>query len=702
MADKLHPNNLPLQTTSFIGREREMAEVKRLLTTTSLLTLIGAGGAGKTRLSLEVAADLLASYPDGCWFVELAPIRDPSLVPQIVASTIGAGEEAGRSVQDTLLDYLQDKQLLLVLDNCEHLRTAAEQLVMTIIEHCPQVTILASSREHLDVNGEIIWRVPSLPTPHANYSEPLVQLQQYEAVRLITDRITAVRPSFRLTEQNAAAVAKICYRLDGIPLAIELVAARARVLTIEQIASQLDNRFQLLTGGSRTLLPRQQTLKALVDWSYDLLSTPEQQLLQGLSVFAGSWSLDAAQYVCGGQGKVQHGVATLLDQLVSKSLVIGENAEDATRYQMLETIRQYAGEKLRGSGGEVAIQQRHLSYYLQMADEAEAKLKGAEQGVWLTRLEQEHDNLRAALRWALGQQPEEALRITGALVRFWQYHGHLNEGLGWLAAALSTAPHAEPRWRAKVLTGAGNILWWQGDYAGARTNHQQALALRQESGDRASIANSLINLGNLASSEGNQEASAALYEQSLVILRELDDKWSIAQVLNNLGNVANARRDLASARSFYEQALVINRALGDKWAMGITLDNLGALSLAMKDYAAARAIHKESLQLFDELEGKHGIAYELVGLGKVAISQSGEQEAARAVLLLSAGVALFATINVALEPEFRVEYEQALANCRALLDPIRFAALQREGIAMPLQQVIAYALDESLMVAVPK
>ncbi len=689
------PNNLPTQLTSFIGREREVIELKRMATLHRLLTLIGVGGAGKTRLSLQVAAELVDRYADGVWFIELAPINNPELVPKVVATALGVDEEAGHPISDTLLNYLNTKQALLVLDNCEHLLAAAAQLVNAIIETCPQVSILASSREPLKVQSEITWRVPSLPAPTPKYEQPIVQLRQYAAVRLFLDRVGAVQPSFRLSEQNAAAVAQICHRLDGIPLALELAAAKVLVLSPAVIATQLNRRFQLLNRGSLDAPSRQQTLRALVDWSYDLLNPQERELLMHLAVFAGSWDEEAAVAVASSEGVAADLVPELLDQLVSKSLVVSEEAEGKVCYSMLETIRQYAEEKLLALREGEILRQRHATYYLQLAETAESNLKGAGQSVWLKRLEQEHDNLRAVLRWAvMERQSSIALRMAGALARFWQYHGHLNEGWQWLEAALYSGHEGDDLIRAKALSGAGNVAWWRGDYSSARQLHQQSLELRQRVGDKAGIANSLINLGNLASALGDNQTSDVLYQESLSMFRELGDKWSIAQALNNLGNVANAGSGLARARAFFEEALSIYRELGDKWAMALALDNLGSLSFAMKEYEAASAIHKESLRLFREVEGKRGIAYALVGLGKVAIGRGGEQGARRAVRLLSAGGALFRSINAALDPDFRTEYEQELANSRILLDEATFEAMSKEGTKMELSEAVEYALTE--------
>ncbi|HEV2235327.1 MAG TPA: adenylate/guanylate cyclase domain-containing protein, partial [Ktedonobacterales bacterium] len=415
-----HRHNLPVQLTSFIGRERELAELRPLLRESRLLTLTGPGGTGKTRLSLWLAADALESFADGAWLVEMAPLADPALVPHTVAAALGAREQPGRAMLDVVLDFLRAKSLLLVLDNCEHLIAACAQLAETLLRAAPGVRILASSREALGVAGETTYRVPSLALPEPEEPRGLEALAANDCVRLFVIRAAAAQPAFHLTATNAPAVARIGRRLDGIPLAIELAAARTRVLPPEQIAARLDDRFRLLSGGSRTALPRHQTLEALIEWSYLLLTEPEQVLLRRLSVFAGSWTVETAQDVCGeGLGA---DVLETLAHLVEKSLVEPEapNGRAEGRFRLLETIRQYARDRLQESGEAALIRDRHLTCYIRFAEEAEPHLRRAEQMEWLERIEREHDNLRAALAWALESGTNDrALELAGALAYFW-------------------------------------------------------------------------------------------------------------------------------------------------------------------------------------------------------------------------------------------------------------------------------------------
>jgi predicted ATPase/transcriptional regulator with XRE-family HTH domain len=482
--------DLPVPMTSFIGRARELAAVKQRFSSARLLTLTGPGGCGKTRLALQAAAELADKFADGVCFVELAPLGDPRLVPQSVASALGVREEPTRPLPVTLIDTLHRRQLLLVLDNCEHLIAACAELAHILLSACPQLHVLATSREVLGVAGEMAWRVPPLASPDPQRPVPVEHLLQYEAVQLFVERARTVQPTFTVTERNAAAVAQVCHRLDGIPLAIELAAARVKVLTVEQIAARLDDRFRLLTGGSRIALPRQQTLQAAIDWSYDLLSEPERRLWRRLSVFAGGWTLEAAEAVCAGAGLDAAEVLDRLTSLVDKSLVTVDAMAGEARYRLLETIRQYGREKLERSGEAAVIRRQHLEWHVGLAERAEPELTGPDQAVWLEKLEAEHDNLRAALEWSQveAQGEQIGLRVAAALWRFWLVHGHLREGRRWLEGMLAGSPEAWPAVRAKALYGAGALAEDQGDYAAARAFFAESLALRRELLDAGAFA----------------------------------------------------------------------------------------------------------------------------------------------------------------------------------------------------------------------
>ncbi|MBI5567823.1 MAG: AAA family ATPase, partial [Chloroflexi bacterium] len=484
-------NNLPRQLTTFIGREREITEVKHLLhtTTSRLVTLTGSGGCGKTRLALQVGQELLADYPQGVWLIELAPIADPALVPQTAVTALGLREESGRSLVTTLIDYLRGRKTLLLLDNCEHLVTASAQLVETLLHACPDLTILASSREQLGIAGEAAFRVPSLAIPDLHQLPPIETLTQYEAVQLFVDRAQLALPEFAITAENAGAIAQICHRLDGIPLAIELAAARVNVVSADQIAARLGNAFRLLTGGRRTALPRQQTLRALMDWSYNLLTDAERALLRRLGVFAGGWTLEAAEAIGADEdatGLIQpDDVLDLITQLVNKSLVIAEGTEHGhVRYRLLETIRQYAREKMSDFCDVDCVWDRHLDYFVRLAERAEPELRGPQQAQWLNRLKDDVDNLHAALDWSVDGEVEGGLRLATAIYEFVSRYGPIN-ALADKLLQLLQLPAAQPHTmlRARALDTAANLVSWRAEMAQARALAEAALDIYRELGD---------------------------------------------------------------------------------------------------------------------------------------------------------------------------------------------------------------------------
>ena len=432
------PHNLPSELSSFVGREEELTEVKRLLENNRLLTLTGSGGCGKTRLALAAARKVVERFENGVWMVELASLAEPSLVPQAVASTLGVRERPGSSLTEALSDYLRTRKLLLLLDNCEHLVDACAALAGALLHSCPGLRVLATSREALGITGEIAWPVPSLSLPDLRRLPDIESLPRYESARLFVERATTVNPNFKLTEQNAPAAAQVCYRLDGIPLAIELAAARAKVLSVEEISARLGDSFRLLAAGSRTAMPRQRTLHATMDWSHELLSQKERVLFRRLSVFAGGFTLEAAESICAGEELQRDEVLDLLSHLVDKSLVIMWEDRTGTRYRLLETIRQYGKERLEEVGEAAHVRERHAGYYLAVAEEAEPELKGERQVAWLERFELEHDNLRGAISWSLERRKaQDAARLGWALWLFWWIRGHFAEGRRWMEQALS-------------------------------------------------------------------------------------------------------------------------------------------------------------------------------------------------------------------------------------------------------------------------
>jgi len=644
-SDRRH--NLPLQLTRFIGREREMAQVRNLLDTNRLVMLTGPGGCGKTRLALQVAGDRVDCVAGGVWLVELAPLAEPALLLQAVASALGVREEPGQALVATLTAALRDRELLLMLDNCEHLVEGCARLVEGLLQACPRLRLLATSRETLGIPGESCYRTPSLSLPDVRQLPPLEQLAEYEAIQLFLERAQKVMPGFRLTKANALAVAQVCARLDGIPLAIELAAARVRALPVEEIAGRLDDRFSLLTGGSRTALPRHRTLRACIDWSYDLLSEPERVLLRRLSVFSGGSTLEAVEGICTdarsasldgaalslpaeGECRVEdRNVLDLLTALVDRSLVIYEAPGGGARYQLLETVRQYSRDRLLEAGEETVLRGRHRDFFLRLAEKAELELRGAKQLVWLERLEAEHDNMRAALAWCLDQPPgnsgaetvttqaddpersirnrqlEYGLRLAGALFDFWYIRGQLGEGERWLERALAMSGRlGRVKERAKAMYGAGRLAWRKGNHAVARSHLQESVTIWRELGDRQALAYSLTFLGLAIQSLDEPETVRLLQEEGIRLFRELGDRYGLALALYLTDE--------------NEESLRLFRGIGNLWGTALTLASLARLASDKADYRAAQSQYEQVLALFREVGDRWRIAHTLADLGDIA------------------------------------------------------------------------------------
>lgn len=794
------PQNLPAEITTFIGREREIRRVRELLATTRLLTLTGMGGVGKTRLALQVAGALTDAYADGVWLVELAALADPTLVADAVASALGLQPERTRVPREasvprqmgalrpasgmaqsvghpspnlspapvgggrhpllaTLADLLRPKQMLLVLDNCEHLVDACAALAGELLRTCPELRILATSREALTIAGETTWQVPplSLPDPQGlpDGGEALVAaLGQHEAVRLLVDRARSAVPAFAMTVPNAPAVGRLCRQLDGLPLAIELAAARLRALTVEEIVARLDDRFRLLVGGSRIALPRHQTLRALVDWSHDLLSDAERVLLRRLSVFAGGWTVEAAEAVCAfgagdagwaiGEGGEEPSspppptpsphppfpIWELLSQLVDKSLVLADEQDGVTRCRLLETIRRYAAEKLPPSE-EAILRGRLSAWILAMVEKTEAGLTGPEQVEALATLETEHDNVRLALGWYVDRgEAEPALRLAGALWRFWDVRGHLEEGRAWLARVLALPPTA-PRTagRAKALSGAGILSYLQGDYAVAQTFYDESLAIRRQLGDPRAVAGSLNNLGHLGYLRGDYAAARAVLEESATIARAVGDRFVLGYALSNLALLAYHEDNPRAARPLLEECLALFRDVGHEWGTAMALAYLGMVAQAEGDLETARGLYLESLARRRRMAARRAVAWSLNLLGRVATAR-GEYDAARAHLgdslttareigdrhgfvnaleglvhraaaqgrstsalrLAAAAGALRGAIGLPLSPADRGSLVRALGPVRRALGAMA-ASVEAEGRAMSAEEAFTYALS---------
>jgi predicted ATPase len=715
------PNNLPRQLTSFVGRERELAEVKRLLASSPLVTLTGTGGCGKTRVALQVAADLLDTYPDGVWLVELASVTDAVLVPDTVASALGVRGSPTQPIQATLLSYLRDRRLLILLDNCEHLLDTCARLTDVILRRCPHVQILATSRELLGIAGEVSWRTPSLSLPPGEPQALLTALADSEAVRLFVERATAVQPAFALTAQNAQPVAQICRRLDGIPLAIELAATRVRALALEQIGARLDQRFRLLTGGSRTALPRQQTLAATVSWSYDLLSEPERTLFNRLSVFVGGFTLEAAEAVCGVSGI---DVLDLLTALVDKSLVL-VGPDDSVRYRLLETMRQFGRERLVAVGEAEALHRRHADYYLALVENAGPHLLGQEQLPYLNQLDAEADNLRVALQWFVesGDAPS-GLRLATVVQQWLYYRGRVSEGRGWLERLL-LLPEARERnaLRASALGWLGRLVQFRGDEVASHRQAKEAMTIAEEIGDRQVLANVL------STTVGWSDTYRV--DAALAVAREIGDQRLTSQTLSSLGRTVHYQGDLHQAREYLEESIELARTVGERWTLGLALEVTGEL-ISAEDDDKARGCLEESLRLYRELGDLGGVASVEYYLGRLDclhgrfVSGAGHFRASLRITKDWAwilritqsydGLAIVAAAlgrperalrlasasarerDAAGQPPIaheRAELEIALAPILQTLSKDRVVILQAEGRAMTRGQAITYALREN-------
>jgi predicted ATPase/DNA-binding CsgD family transcriptional regulator len=718
-----------------VGREREMLEVEFDMATSRLLTLTGAGGTGKTRLALEVARDLVEAYPDGVWLVELAPLSEAALVPKAVAEALEVLERPTEPLTDTLAEVLRDRQLLLVVDNCEHLLEASARLVDKLLDSCPRMRILATSREAIGVEGEIRRDVPPLSIPDPQHTPPPEELEGYESVRLFVERARGRDPTFYLSPHNALAVAEICRMLEGIPLAIELAAARVSTLSLEQISKRLEGSLELLTRGGRTAVPRHRTLKGTLDWSHALLSESEQKVFRRLSVFAGGWTLEAAEAVGSGEGIAQSEIMDLLSGLVEKSLVVAKRSDEGdVRYRLLEPIRQHAQEKLEESGEAEEVRRRHASFYLALAEEAEPRLRGSEDMEWLERLENEHDNMRAVLSWALeqGEADELGLRLAGALWLFWEGHGHYGEGHRWLEHVLARGSQASAAARAKALEGVAwlifhsgemddiviaareglklsdeaglggavrakflDILGWKaivgGDGERAKELLEECLRLRRDAKDELGIADALLGLACALDSSDDRKRGKELHEEGIVLCRKLGYVPTLARHLFSLGFTLLLEGDYERGAALNEEAAALYRERGYKGGLELVLDNLGWAALLQGDHERARSYYRESLMLCKELGNKIIASESLEGLGCICVAEGATKRATR---LFGAAEALREAVGSEHISEEAALREPYLAASRSRLDEAAWEEAQAEGRAMSMEQAIDYALSE--------
>jgi predicted ATPase len=629
---------IPIPLTSFIGREKELKEVAELFSKSRLITLTGSGGVGKTRLAIQVVAEVLNLFPDGVWFLDLAPLSDSSLVPNTLASLIGLRESGEIATTDLLINYFRTRTALVIFDNCEHLISSCAQLMNLLLTSCENLSVLATSRETLRVAGEIPYRVPSLETPKPYCGFNLVELSRMESVKLFVDRATSSSPGFAINQQNAPFISQICLQLDGIPLAIELAAARVQVLQVEEITARLENRFRLLTGGARTALPRHQTLQAMIDWSHVLLSEPERILLRRLSLFVGGWTLEAAETVCEGNGVDEAEILNLLTQLLDKSFILTEREQGReTRYRMLETIRQYAFEKMLAAGEREEICDRHLAYFVKLVEQAEPELYRSNQVYWFNKLDDERDNLRLALEWGLVTNIEWGLRIVTIPWLFWQRHDSREAG-NWLRQLLERYRIPDSL-RAQALAVSSEYFFILGFMGEARQVAEQALQLARSLSDQQNEALSLMFLGRslfhdnhrmgitdlrqsldlyralgdkigqatalawLSNNNDDRERSSSLLEESLILHRELGNLSGIAYCLAFLGYHAIMRGDFVSSGPWLEEARILYHELGDQYYEAFALEYLGVLVDRRGDHQHAVAYFEQVITYYDTAGG---------------------------------------------------------------------------------------------------
>jgi len=640
---------IPQPMTELVGRVREIVEIENALTCARLVAVTGTGGVGKTRLATEVAQRCVSRYADGACFVELAALTEPKLVAQTVAALLGVREQPDQSAEESLLQYLRTREVLLVLDNCEHLIQECRRLSGELLRHCPDLSLLVTTRQALGITGETVWVVPSLslpdPEPQVREKDLPSQLMEFDAVRLFVRRAEQVQPAFRLTTKNAPAVRQICRQLDGIPLAIELAAARLRVLTPEQIALRLEDRFHLLTGGSQTAQPRQQTLKSALDWSYELLTEGERSLLRSLAVFAGGWTLEAAEAVCReGDALRAWEVLDLLTSLLDKSLVIFKPGDESEgRYYLLETVRHYGLDRLVEAGEAETVRARHRDTYLEMMEALHLNLQGPEQAECLDRIEGEHDNVRAALQFCLEQRRAQAttsgmqkaeeayLRLVCSMTDFWERRCYWSEGAAHLAEALEVTEGIAPRLRTRVLLAVAGMRKLQGDPVGARRMNEQGLVLARAQQNSPQIATALQQLGTLAMIEGRYAEAEAYFEEALALSRAGNNRRGVAVCLTNLATITQPAGDYPRSYCLLHESLGILRELDDRAKIGVVLNNLGNLYYCQGNYAEARTYYEESLEIRRELGSKHGIALVLMHLGNVC-NELGEYDRARQLM----------------------------------------------------------------------
>ncbi|MFN2136807.1 MAG: LuxR C-terminal-related transcriptional regulator [Candidatus Promineifilaceae bacterium] len=746
-------DNLPASLSTFIGRQRELIALDKLLREKRLLTLTGPGGCGKTRLAVRTAGNAAGQYESGVWMVELAALAEPDLIPHAVTAVLGVQEEPGRALLDTLLTFLQERHVLLLLDNCEHLITACAKLAAAALQSCPNVTILATSREPLGVPGEHVWSVPSLTLPElqpwrspAAEQEALRAVGEAEAIQLFLERARAAAPEFALEARNARAVADICRRLDGMPLAIELAAARVRMLSTQQIAERLDDRLRLLTNPARTVPDRQKTLEAALDWSYQLLSAAEQALLMRLSVFSGGWTLEAAEAVAAGAGIEPADVLDLLTGLVDKSLVTAERVpESGRRYSFLETVRQYSQARLITLGETEALRGRHFTFFVDWAAHAAPLFQDTDLVTKLAAFSTEYDNIRAALDWGLlaGNEAAPVLSLAVSCSDFWYTQGRLSEGRAYLARVLALpAAQADTRERARALLASNSLAWGQSDFLAARDYGEEALAVSARLGKQAEdlLAAAYCDLGDLYQELGEPGRAVEYLEHALVLFRDLEDFGQVAYVLTllgwsfmrqgdlerakecfdgcltlargldavnllglvlaALGELSVRQRQFTEAQAYLSESLNLRETIGYPWGIASTVGTLGWLALEERDYVRMRDLLRRSITIRLEIGEMAGVAWCLEKLAEAAVLQGhllpallrGEQYK-RAAQILGAASAVRDRVSSAVDGADLQQYHQLSGELRTALGDEACDALGAKGAALGVEEVVALALE---------
>lgn len=668
-------HNLPAQLTSFIGREQEIDEVRGLIASKRLVTLTSVGGTGKSRLSLQVAAQVLDEFDDGVWFVELAPVSDERRVAHAVASVLGVKEEAGRPIIEALARFAGDRRMLLVLDNCEHVLHASAEVAKQLLQAGERLKILASSREQLHVSGEAIYAVGAL--------------DDAEAMRLFVDRTMAVQPGFEVTTQNSHHVLEICRRLDGLPLAIELAAARMRAMSVETVAARLNDCFRVLTGGDATALPRQQTLRASIDWSYNLLEIAERVLLRRLAVFAGGWTLEAAESVCSGGDVDRDAVVDLLTHLVDKSLV--QFDRKAARYRLLETVRQYAAELLAASGDSDEVRTRHLRHFVAFAEHARSEIAGPAQGLWLTRLDVERENLLTAHAWCdqVATGAAFGLQLAAAMNLYWVNRGLMQLGHRITVEALSRASDGvrdRARWRA--LFDAGQLAYFMGRYAEARRYLEESLAIGRELGEKVCIAKPLQPLGGACLGEGDLATARRHLEEAVEQARQTGDKREVACALNALAQLCRVEGKLDVAHTMFDNMVAMLREVGDHETMAVGLLNLAMVAIARNSVQAAAALLVEVLAVNEEVASRAlGQSVLETSCGLAAMRKDWE----RAACYFGAAEAISASTGLHRDPADEAFLEPRMKAVRGALPAAALRAAEARGRALSYEEAIAEA-----------